>query len=56
MEFVEDIRKAMLDLAMACRKNDEWDNCQYCPFKEYCNAIEAYDLGIPGNSSFLENL
>ena len=55
MEFVEKIRQAMQMLHDACAMNDTWRNCQYCPFKDYCDAMEEADLGTPDDPSFLEN-
>ncbi len=57
MEFVEDMQKAMFDLVLACRKNEEWVNCKYCPFRKYCDVLEANGLGTPDDwRNFLEIL
>ena len=38
----------------ACKMNDEWAKCVYCPFNDYCDAIEEYGLGTPDEDDLIE--
>ena len=53
MEFVEKIKEAMKMLHDACAMNDKWQNCKYCPFEEFCDAMEKDHLGTPDEEGFL---
>lgn len=53
MDFVKEIKKAMLHLQEACRLNDAWKNCWECPFKEYCDVIEEAGLYLPDSEYFM---
>lgn len=54
MEFVEKIKEAMQMLHDACKMNDTWRNCKYCPFKDYCDVIEEACLGTPDEDGFID--
>ena len=52
-EFVEQMIEAMNVMQMACKGNDTWDDCQYCPFGTYCDVLEENGLGTPDEDRFL---
>lgn len=54
MEFIAKIKEAMELLHEACKMNEEWRNCQYCPFGDYCNSLEEAGFGTPDEVEFLE--
>ena len=53
MDFVEKMKDAMWMVMNACNLNDEWANCQYCPFKEYCDVIETWVGRTPADENFI---
>ncbi len=44
MDWIEDMKLAMLRMQMACQSNDKWNECQNCPFDEYCTVLEKHGL------------
>ena len=54
MDFIIKMKEAMVLLHEACRMNDEWNQCPFCPFVDYCDAIDGAGLGTPDDNEFLE--
>lgn len=36
MDWIKEMKEAMLKLQKACEKNTEWTECHKCPFYDYC--------------------
>lgn len=53
MDFIVKMKEAMRLLAEACNMNENWTNCQYCPFVLYCDLFEKAGCEVPGEE-FLE--
>lgn len=53
MNFIAKMEEAMKLLAEACNMNEDWTDCQYCPFISYCDLFEEGGHDIPGEE-FLE--
>ena len=53
MSFVKAMKEAMKMIYAACKQNDEWANCQYCPFKDYCDVIETWVGRTPADKNFI---
>lgn len=39
MDWKEEMKKGMLMIQSACRKNHKWSDCWECPFGEHCDDI-----------------
>lgn len=53
MDFTIKMEEAMRLLAEACNMNENWTDCQYCPFVRYCDLFEEAGCEVPGEE-FLE--
>ena len=53
MNFTVQIKEAMIMLQEACKLNENWKDCIYCPFGEYCDAIEEADCFLPCDDDFV---
>lgn len=53
MDFIIKMKEAMGLLAKACNMNNDWTDCQYCPFISYCDLFEESGHEVPGEE-FLE--
>lgn len=47
MEWIEQMKEAMRAVSDACYKNNSFENCGLCPFKDYCKAITRVGYDIP---------
>ena len=47
MNWKETIEKGMKLIEKGCKEQTEWTKCHECPFKIFCDAIEANDYDIP---------
>ena len=47
MDWIKEMREAMLKLQEACRKNTTWAECYKCPFDEYCTVLLESKVDIP---------
>lgn len=56
MDFIIKMEEAMKLLAEACSMNEDWINCQYCPFSRYCDLFEeaGYDVISEELSSYMD--
>lgn len=49
MDFITKMEEAMGLLAEACNMNEDWTDCQYCPFIYYCDLFEEAGHDVPGD-------
>ena len=54
MDYIEKMKEAMQMMHQACRMNENWSDCDKCPFDEYCDAIMRADLATPDGENFAE--
>lgn len=54
MDFIDMMKEGMEKIQEACRMNEEWNQCPFCPFVDYCDVIEGAGLGTPDEEDFLE--
>ena len=50
MDFVTKMETGMALIAEACSMNEGWGNCPFCPFIDFCDAIEGAGLEVPEES------
>lgn len=55
MDSKEKMLEAMKAIQEACNMNTAWADCDKCPFRVYCDAIEQNDLQIPASLKFIQN-
>jgi hypothetical protein len=54
MDWLDKIKTGMSLIAAGCNENKELSDCHYCPFDEFCNAIQigaeaGLNVDIPEN-------
>lgn len=54
MDFTIKMKEAMTMLHEACKANENWADCRFCPFSKYCDALEEAGFGTPDEEDFLE--
>lgn len=47
MDWKKEMILAMLSIQSACMKNDSWNECQNCPFDDYCTSLEHNGFHTP---------
>lgn len=47
MEWVDEIKIAMMMLKNACNKNNTWLKCKNRPFYKYCVDLNDHDMLVP---------
>ena len=40
MDWIEQMKEAMMMVKTACAQNTQWADCDVCPFREQCDAFE----------------
>jgi hypothetical protein len=54
MDWKEKMTEAMKNLQNACNENPNWADCKDCPFRIYCDSMEADWNITPADNDFLE--
>ena len=54
VDYVPQMKKAMIKLHEACSNNQMWCNCYRCPFTEYCDYILEHTSITPDDKEFIE--
>ena len=47
MNWKEEMKKGMLMIQSACKRNPEWNDCHECPFDDFCDYIFAETSQLP---------
>lgn len=51
MNWIEEMKAGMQMIKSACKKNESWNDCQFCPFTDYCDACLDYFGYLEGEPS-----
>ena len=55
MDWIKEMKEAMLKLQKACEKNTTWADCYKCPFDEYCTILDKAGSDTPDIWTFEED-